>query len=68
MLIACNDSVGILCIKFVGAIYIEAGMDSRYVEDSIFGRIELTKSDEAEIAVLWVKDRHAGFRAQLFWE
>lgn len=37
MLIACNDNVGTLRIKFVGAMYVEVGMESGYVEDDEFG-------------------------------
>ena len=37
MLSSCNDSVSIFGIEFIGAVYVEVGMESWYVKDSVFG-------------------------------
>ena len=37
MLSSCNNRVSIFGIEFVGAIYVEMGMESWYVKDSVFG-------------------------------
>lgn len=68
MLSARNDGVRILRIWVMGAVYVEAGKESRYVEDSVFSRIKFRQSDEAEVAIFWVKNRDAVLRAQFCWE
>lgn len=37
MLSSCHDSISIFGIEFIGAVYVEAGMESWYVKDSVFG-------------------------------
>ena len=37
MLVVRYNAVASLRIGFVGAIYVEPGMESRYVEDGVFG-------------------------------
>ena len=37
MFSSCNNRVSIFGIEFVGAVYVEAGMESWYVNDGVFG-------------------------------
>ena len=37
MLRSCDDSVIFFGVEFVGAVYVEVGMESWYVKDGVFG-------------------------------